>query len=230
LNGQGGGSSVVIDSDPFASSVVALLRGDGLNGSTVITDSSPLGSNWTGGSSLTLSNIQSKFGGTSIRVVNSNSQIVPSASSSNFSFGTGDFTIELWYYTTNGWGATYLFDFNPSTGVFNQPALLLDYTTLRFYVNGALVIESPAVTTNTWVHFALSRSSGQTRLFLNGNQVGSTYSGSYNISASPQRPIFSSAGYCCVASFGWDGFLDDIRITKGVGRYTSNFSPPTNAF
>lgn len=223
-------ASASASTDPNFSSVVALLSGDGANGSTTITDSSPLAANWTGGPNAIISSAQSKFGGTSIQLNWGSSQLVPSADSSNFSFGTGDFTIEAWYNTSNGWGANYIFDFNID-GTASRPALLLDYTVLRYWINGTYVIESPAVVVGTWNHIAISRASGQTRMFLNGTQVGSTYIGSDNIVAPTSRPLFSSAGGVgYVGSYGWDGYLDDIRITKGVGRYTTNFTPPTSAF
>ena len=63
-------------------------------------------------------------------------------------------------------------------------------------------------------------------MFLDGVQTGSTYSDSSDY---PSRPV-AVGGYVYSTGFDSQGYIDDLRITKGVARYTSNFTPPTKAF
>jgi hypothetical protein len=74
----------------------------------------------------------------------------------------------------------------------------------------------------------LSRSSGVTKLFLNGTQTGSNYTDTNAYLVSASRPIIGSNGFDLLIPF--NGYLDDIRITKGYARYTANFTAPTAPF
>jgi hypothetical protein len=99
---------------------------------------------------------------------------------------------------------------------------------LNFYTNNA----NPAITggslsSSTWYHIAIARSSGSTKMFVNGTQVGSTYSDTQDYTASN---IVIGADSYTLGADPFNGFIDDLRITKGVARYTSNFTPPTAAF
>ena len=78
---------------------------------------------------------------------------------------------------------------------------------------------------NTWHHIALSRSGTSTRLFLDGVQVGSTYTDSNNYLVGASRPIFGASGFN-TADVNYLGYIDDFRITRGYARYTSTFTPP----
>jgi hypothetical protein len=147
-------------------------------------------------------------------------------------FGTGDFTLEGWFYVLQlpASGTNILDIRNGGTSI----APLLDTgptdTTLRLYVNGAgFLVSSTIWTINTWHHFALSRASANSRLFLDGTQIGSTTADSnsyvqngFEVGNSNFANAFSSAPIY--------GYFQEIRITKGVGRYTANFSPPSTRF
>jgi hypothetical protein len=82
----------------------------------------------------------------------------------------------------------------------------------------------------TWYHVAVTRSGNTFKLFRNGVQNGST------VTNSNSCPATASTGALYVGSdvgggFGnWNGYIDDLRITKGYARYTTNFTPPTQAF
>ena len=148
-----------------------------------------------------------------------------------FAFGTGDFTIEGWFYTNTTSGDRNLVDFRPSGTNGAYPNIFIaggGY--LSYNANGSVPITGGTViNTGTWYHFALARSGTSTKLFLNGTQQGSTYSDSTNYIVGDNRPRIATGGYGSgVANF--DGYLDDIRITKGVARYTANFTPPTAPF
>jgi hypothetical protein len=91
------------------------------------------------------------------------------------------------------------------------------------------VAASAEITMNSWHHIACVRSSGTTLLFVDGVLAGSSSLNPYTTSS---NPLYIAAGNS--QSYGsmyfWDGYIDELRITKGVARYTSTFTPPTQAF
>jgi hypothetical protein len=73
---------------------------------------------------------------------------------------------------------------------------------------------------NTWTHVALSRVSGVTKFFVNGVQALS-FADTTNYTAS-----YLSVGAIYInGSYNWTGYIDEFRITPGIGRYTTAFTP-----
>jgi hypothetical protein len=79
------------------------------------------------------------------------------------------------------------------------------------------------MTADTWHHVAFARQGSTGRLFLNGTLEGSTTSFSTNLNARAVIGSEESLGY------PFKGYMSDVRITKGLARYTSNFTPPAAA-
>ena len=145
-------------------------------------------------------------------------------------FGTGNFTIECWAYCTNLAGGTttsmMLVDFRQSTINEVRPTLVLTSNTFAYYSSETLRISSGTISANTWYHVAVVRSSGSTKLYVNGTNVGVTYADTNNyLDGSP-----TIGNYFAQPIYGFAGYIDDVRITKGIARYTANFTPPTQAF
>ena len=213
--------------DSSYSSVTALLHGDGTNNSTALTDNSVLASNWIASGNAKLNTTTKKFGTAAISIDGlTNSYIYPSAAATNFTFGTADFTFEFWVYFNNLTGLQVFSDWRDANGAF--PALYMSSNTIKYYVNTADRITSGSISATTWYHIAVCRSGTSTRLFINGTQAGSTYTDSTNYGCPTNRPFMGGEGL--LAGSGFNGLLDDIRITKGVARYTSNFTAPAIAF
>lgn len=216
-SGGGGGS------DPYFANVVALLHFEGTNGSTTITDVT--GKAWTVSGTAALSSTAKPFGATSLSCAGGASDFVTTvASSADFAFGTGDFTLECWAYSTAV--GTYQALISPSSAN-NGEAMIKDATTYAYYRNG-IRANTAAVSTSVWNHVAVTRASGVDRTFLNGVVSGTTFS--------PDAVNFATGkpqvGACFVGSgLGrFTGFIKEARITKGVARYTSTFTPPTGPF
>lgn len=214
--------------DPYFSSVVSLLHFDGANGSTSITDQK--GKTWSAFGNAALSTTGPKFGTASLALDGSGDYIT-CASNSDFAFGTADFTVEFWSYWLSAKAISHL-DFRGGTAT--SPRILLynnnasPFTDLRLYVNGADRIIAPTGTlvTGAWQHIAISRVSGSTRLFVGGVQVGSTWADSTDYTAAD----WSIGRNPASTPRDFNGRFDDFRATKGVGRYSSTFSPPSAAF
>jgi hypothetical protein len=143
-------------------------------------------------------------------------------SNSDFAFSTGAFCLEAWIYNTGGQGAVQvLFDFRTTA---NQVVPYLNIQTggsLLYYVNGASAITGGTIPLNTWTHVALAKSGTSTKLFVNGTQVGSTYTDNNTYI---QAPFTIGARYD--GTLGFNGYIDDVRISKGIARYTANFTAP----
>jgi len=151
--------------------------------------------------------------------------IVNSASNtSDFAFGTGDFTIEMWIYPTAG-TSRMLYDARPSSTAGLYPTLYINGSNvITYFTNGADRITGASPTLNTWQHIAVVRASGSTKLYINGTQSGSTYADTNAYINGAARPIIGADGGN-TATQNYAGYIDELRVTKGYARYTANFTP-----
>ena len=135
----------------------------------------------------------------------------------------GDFTLEGFLYRTAG--AVYQIPVDMRIAATDVSVTIgIDPSNyLYVYINGAIVIQgATTVPANAWAHVALSRENESLRLFLNGVQQGSTYVDLNNYTARPLR-----IGTDYNAAFGYTGYVDEFRISKGVSRYNAGFTAPT---
>lgn len=142
-------------------------------------------------------------------------------------YGTGDFTIEFWAYPNNSTGVQVIVDQRAGSANRTAPTIYLNGGALRYYTDNADRITGGSVSASQWSHIALSRSGSSTRLFINGTQTGSTITDTRNYIDSPLYIGEASDG---VGGAAFNGFIDEFRITKGVARYTANFTPPAAPF
>ena len=131
-------------------------------------------------------------------------------------FGTGDFTIELFAYA-NSLATPTIYDTRPSGTVGGTNiTLYVSSNVIYYYANGANQINGGTFPLNQWVHVVASRVSGSTRLFINGTQVGSTYTDSTNYTVGTNRPIIGADGNNNGTN-GFVGYLSNVRVVKGSG-------------
>ena len=171
-----------------------------------------------------------KYGTGSMAFDGSGDWLASTASTDLYAFGTGAFTIEFWLYLNTTTGAQIVYDCRPSGTNGTQPIIFVDSGVVKFQHSTIVRITGATLSTSTWYHIAVSRSGTDTKMFVNGTQSGSTYSSdSTSYSCGSGRPIMGTdaAG---VNSNNLNGYIDDLRITKGFARYTSNFTAPTAAF
>lgn len=213
--------------DPVFNNVSLLLHGNGANGSTTITDSSPSPKTVTAVGNAQISTAQSKFGGASV-AFDGTGDYLDIGSNSAFGYGLSDFTIESWVYRNVSSAVQVILDQRAAASIQLVPTLYISATTLFYYANGGNRITGGVVPASQWVHIALSRSGTSTRLFIDGLQTGSTYTDTFNYINSPARIGDGNDGTSPTASL--NGYIDEFRITKGVARYTGNFTPPTAPF
>jgi hypothetical protein len=154
------------------------------------------------------------------------------ASSSDFTFGTGDFTVELYVNATNFTNRGTFYD---SRAVGGTTGITIGHEAstgeLRVYMNATsgsdITAQSTDFTTDTWYHVAVTRSSGTVRLFIDGilKDSGTRTSDMNNTNA-------VNIGYKTYDSSGYDyfsGYVSNFRILKGTALYTSDFTVPVHA-
>ena len=140
-------------------------------------------------------------------------------------FGTGNFTIEYWIYFNVTNVQQGVIGFRPNGTAGNYPVMYFLSGTLRYNVNGTDRMTA-SVSSGQWYHVAVARSGTDTKMFLDGTQVGSTFTDTTNYLAA--RIVIGADDFSLGGS-SLNGFIDDLRITKGVARYpTEPF--PTKAF
>lgn len=207
--------------DPYWDNVSYLLVGNGANGTTTnIVDSSKnnIATTPTG---VVISTTQNKYGSGSL-YFNGSSQYIRTAANSGFTFGTGDFTVELWFYSSatgayltlfsTTWAYQTVNQLRVSTGNNNNTLLLATYP-------GDL-ISAGTYSNNSWNYLTVTRSGTTLRLFLNG-----VITGTVTNSQSFVSDTFGLGGLS--EGYYFNGYMYDVRVTKGIARYTANFTPPT---
>lgn len=211
--------------DPYWNSVVLAMHMD----DTGLTDLKGHAVTLTG--NVARSSTQSKFGGYSAYFDGAGDFLYPVNSGPDFAFGTGDFTVEMWVYLPSLGVTRTLYDGRPtSTNGLYVCTYVSATNTIVFFVSSVdRITGTTALAAMTWYHVALCRSGTSTKLFLNGVQEGATYSDGNNYLGAANRPFI---GIDAINSSGSAmlGYIDDLRVTKGVARYTANFAVPTEAF
>lgn len=213
--------------DANASSISLMLDFEGVNNSTTFTDKSlnNLSISVTGNSIISTS--QSKFGSSSL-FVDGNGDYLTASNSSLFNFGAGDFTVECWIYATSLTGnpGTIFTTAYPTDSQGIYIGLLSNGYMNYLAGNGTWAFNSTTssnpISINTWYHVAYVRSGNVFTVYINGVASGSTTNSitttnSNNICYIGGRPLYSQY---------FTGYIDDLRVTKGVARYTANFTPP----
>ena len=145
-----------------------------------------------------------------------------------YAFGTGDFTIEAWIYRLDTGVQRAIVDTRGAAAVGVLFYITTNNVLNAFDSTSVYISSTGTVPANQWVHVAMTRNGTNTKLFINGTVDGSI--------TNDTRNYTNGAGGLLVGrQFGstsndWNGYLDDLRITKGFARYTANFTAPTTGF
>lgn len=205
-----------------------LLHGDGANDATSFTDNSKVPKVVTAYGNAKISTAQSKFGGSSCKFDGLSTSYLESLSA-EFDIAGADFTVECWVFPldNSGSGSTRtLFHFNAG----GTAGLHIHRNTSQYLIvdNGATGTTAGNIVLplNQWSHIAVTRSGSTIRGFVNGVQCLTHAAQTYVSATKISIGRYGSGSITGNAN----AYLDDIRITKGVARYVSNFTPPLEAF
>lgn len=220
--------------DPYFSNVISLLHFNGSDGSTTFTDQK--GKTWTaGGAGVELDTGIKKYGSAALLTTNGKGLSTPDHT--DWDFGSGDFCIEGWAYEVNQAASFAWIIFKGASGSYSPFGIAVQsdrglYGFASF--NGSswgVTIDggSANYADETWFHVAFTRSGNDFRLFANGTQVGSTVTASGALMTN-STVVSLGTNASLTAANSFVGSFDDVRVTKGVARYTSNFTAPTAEF
>ncbi len=204
--------------------VVLLLPMDG-TGATFI-DSSPNPKAITASGNATQSTAQSKWGGKSSYFTGTSR--LSASPSSAFSFGTGDFCVEMWVYPSGASAYQALFSTRSSNAGEDQDNVFLGFNTGTLtpivFTSSLVLSGSASLSAGAWSHVAFVRQSGVVSIYLNGTRIGST---SFSTSITGTN---ASIGLTQNNEHQFAGYIDDVRITRSA-RYTgATITVPTAAF
>jgi Concanavalin A-like lectin/glucanases superfamily len=212
-------------------SLVLLLHCDGIDGSTTFTDVK--GHTVTANGNAQIDTAQSKFGGASA-LFDGSGDYLSIPNSTDWDFGSSDFTIEFWMYVTGAPASSNIILAKRNSSGFSPFGFdFLASGKINFFgsQNGSSwalnITSSGAISTSQWVHVAGVRNGTSFKLYIDGTEAASTtLSGAMMVTTDP----LLIAQWWSSDPRNYNGHLDDIRITKGLARYTANFTPPSAAF
>lgn len=227
---------MAIDSNYYSTTLV--LNGEGTDGATVFTDISPSPKTPTVYGNTQIDTAYAKTGSASI-LFDGTGDYLSYASDAGYDFGTGDFTVETWWRPTGattdyclaalatpaastdaeiGWGLFHL-------GATNSGKVQ------GFFISGTtyyILNSTSALSAGVWAHIVFERVSGVIYLYINGvMQAFSAAAASIN---APSSRTLRLGTWKTGAPTYANGSMDGFRITKGVGRYTTTFTPSTELF
>lgn len=235
--------------DPYFSNVTLLLHADGTNGSTTIVDSSLSARSSTLFGAVALSTASPKFGTAALRFNGSGDALLMS-NDAGLTL-TGDFTIELFFYSITTSPDCYLFNKGGGAGIAQASyGITMLSGLIYFYAshdNATYAIGqegggtgSPGyvgtVSTGSYHHVAITRQGNVYRGFLDGVQNYTQTIALTPYDASP-RGLAIGGGFQNVwgsggsnLNGGSNSYIDEFRITNGFARYTAAFTPPAAPF
>lgn len=207
--------------DPYWANVVLMMPCNNF------TDYSPTPKTVTSTGS-TISTSPVKYGTGSIYNPTGSTYTTAANSASQLSMETLDFTIEFWLYVTSWAG----FKQHVSTRTSNSPQMWgvdsRDDGTIYLHSSDYIVTSSAGHSLNAWNYVTFTRQSGVIKVYINGVLEGT----STNMTLSGYNFVADSGVGLGAGSAGYQGapcYIDELRITKGVCRYTTNFTPPTGS-
>lgn len=222
--------------DPYWNNVVLAMHMDGANGSTTFTDGK--GHTVTAYGDVEISTVESKFGGAST-YFDGASYYLAIDSSPDFDF-VSDTEWSVWINPSSlpvaeaailnidgqdGSHAAHRLSLTSSGNIYC--AFMYDSNPASLNIN---ITSSDTVTVGVWTLVTVTKNGNTVKLFFNGVEKASgTASGAIEPWVSG-RKIYIGKYYHPSFPHYFHGYIDDLRITKGVARYTSDFTPPTAAF
>jgi hypothetical protein len=166
-------------------------------------------------------------GGNSYLFTSSATSYLEIAANSDFAFGTSDYTVEWFSYQTN------LTQFQRIFTIGDFPTITfgvsIESGTFYYWAGGTFRYSSSgASTTNNWIHWAVVRQSGITKVYRNGQQLGSQINDINNINNSSTNFVIGNTN-TFASNAALVGYLTNFRLVTGLAVYTGNFTVPTSA-
>lgn len=206
--------------DQYISFVSLLMHMEGANAGTTFTDVKGHTMSQGTGTNVLTSTAHAAFGTSSMQCASGGYLSTPNAT--EFAFGSGNFTIDAWLYPTS-FAATMDIVGNLHSNDTNTSWTFKVASTgkLRFSTWFLNVLDgATALTLNAWNHVSVVRSGSNLTFYVNGVQDATVGSVSINLTNTSGGLWigYDQEGY-------FSGFIDELRITKGVARYLGSTLP-----
>lgn len=234
--------------DPYAQNLVLALPLANITGAgnsftndrnTQIRTASITGAGVTAGTTKTITNNSgvSTVSISTVRTYNnvayfSGSNYLSSDISSDFTFGTNDFTVEFWVYPISISGERAYFQTSDTPGGLKTTyttGVYLDVATSgtvwRMNIANTSISSNVIAQTNTWQHIAITRRSSIVNFYVNGVLGATPTVVSGNLTATY---IAVGGGYS--SSYLANAYITDFKVYNGLAKYTTNFTPPPPMF
>lgn len=215
-----------------------LLPMTGIIGSTLFNDLSSVPKTISPAGNVQISNSQSKWGTTS-GAFDGVGDYLSTTYVSSFNWWSTDFTIEYWIYINDLASMSYVDGGNTNSVVIGNAAhnSTTNYWSFgpistgvvrMYYFNGASqsVSSTATVTTGTWTHLAMVKSSAGINIFVDGVGLASPVAVTGTPQSSTSVPLLIGQ----INNTSMNAYMNDLRITTGMARYSANFTPPTQPF
>ena len=190
------------------------------NGKVIVSQNQPFASPTSTSTAIT----PSVYGSSSF---DGSSSYIALGGQSAFAFGTGNFTIECWFYATVVSSTQVIYSSQTNGSYVTAPDIYIYAGKFYVQVSSSNPINGSGPTTvlpNTWYHVALVKNGSTTTLYVNGTYEASfSDSNTYVIGAN--RPVIGIYGYNGT-SYPFPGYITNLRVVKGTAVYTNNFLPP----
>lgn len=207
--------------DEHLANVSLLLPMSGANNGTTFTDYSPSPKTITRYGDTKTVTAESKYYGSSGYFDGTGDYLTTPLPA----IGEVDFTVEAWVYCTSASIYRVIVSFRAGEAASDAPVMYVHLNTgvAAWYSNGSFRIVGTKNIVNGWHHIAVCRASGYTKLFVDGTQEGNTFADSLDYVATSNSGIGRHNGI----TQDFIGYLQDVRYTLGVARYTEDFTPPS---
>lgn len=208
--------------DPYFANVVLLAHMDGADGSTTFTDSSSYARTITPAGNAQIDTAESMFGGASA-LFDGTGDSLRCAQSADFQIFSANFTMEGWWRKSVNTGNQCLIEIGSSSA--NRLNVSIASGDILVFAGGgsggSVRVTSAAPAVNTWHAWAVVANAGTVTLYVNGTSVGT-----FVATNLPTGDLYCDVGRSILGGGSdYAGWLDEIRVTKGVARYTANYTP-----
>ena len=234
---EGNGSSQAINNGiELGDSTVLLLQDS-------FVDQSAIGNSITTSGDVSIDTSVKKYGSGSLEFNQTTTEgHISLTNTDNFKFGSSPMTVEFWMYPTSTHSTEGQIIGDWTTGGGTGPSnwtIYIQSSVLKFQVVNAgntgadqgYTLCSASVSINTWTHVAATFDGTYLRLFINGTLSSTqTFSSGFSVESGSYSSNIDIGDFTNFSGYSYRGYLDDIRVTKGLARYTATFTPPSAAF
>jgi len=204
-----------------------LLHMDGPDDSTVFADSA--GKVWTTHGNAHVDTAQSKFGGACGYFAGAGGYL-SSPNSADFDFGTGNWTIDFWLYLGGDQVATAIVSGCKSAGGKWAVDVRTDEKVMVTWLGADKLLSDAAIPYLAWRHIAAVRNGNTATLYVNGVAQADNDDCTGDTIDSSGEGLVVGRLLTDTDNYYYNGYIDELRISKGIARWTANFTPPTRAY